>query len=203
MTLSFLPKKNALSWHIFIFLGWSEVSHLRTGSKHVGFLCLDERWSLCRKQQDTEAEKKNPVRPFRCPKLACRGSLQFWDTRLILFPRDMTWWCMNGCFIEFLTHSLFLTCRNHHSAHHVHNRHWCECLHAPGVLRQGSGRVHVGQLPLCVSVSHWVCSSELSHHSGRVEATQPEKKGTALPWGSAPFKMWLAWFLFLCCDKIP
>lgn len=56
----------------------------------LGFVCLDERWSLWLKE-------KNPVRPFRSPKLAGRGSLQLWDTRLILFslilfPRDIHWW---------------------------------------------------------------------------------------------------------------
>lgn len=82
---------------------------------------------------------------------------------------------------------LFSNGRNHHDAHHVHHHLWHECLHAPGVLHQGYGCVPVGQIPLCVSVSHWVCSCELPHHSGRMETIQEDKKGTALLWLSDPF----------------
>ena len=76
--------------------------------------------------------------------------------------------------------SLFLNGRNHHGADHVHDPLRGECLHAPGVLHQGCGCVPVGQLPLCLPVSHWVRSCELPHHSGRAETIQEDPEGTAL-----------------------
>lgn len=50
--------------------------------------------------------------------------------------------------------SLLSNGRNHDSADHVHHHLWHEPLHAPGVLHQGRGCVPVGQLPVCVPVSH-------------------------------------------------
>lgn len=74
----------------------------------------------------------------------------------------------------------FLSGRYNYSADNVDHHDRSKCLNASSVLHKGCGCVFMDQLPLCLPVSHRVCSSELSHHDWREKTTQKKGQGTTL-----------------------
>lgn len=69
--------------------------------------------------------------------------------------------------------------RHHHRTDNVHHHHRCVGLYATGVLRKSCRHLSMGELPVCLSVSHRVCCGQLFHHSGGDEEAE-ESKGQLL-----------------------
>lgn len=83
--------------------------------------------------------------------------------------------------------------RHHHSADHVHHHHWCECIHAPGVLYQGGGHLPLGQFRLCLLICVGVRRCQLPVHRPGPPRAQDEREGTI----SGLFLLHAVW----CCKK--
>lgn len=73
----------------------------------------------------------------------------------------------------------FSVFRHHHRTDNVHHHHRCVGLYATGVLRKSCRHLSMGELPVCLSVSHRVRCGQLFHHSGGDEEAE-ESKGQVL-----------------------
>lgn len=69
----------------------------------------------------------------------------------------------------------FSVSRHHHRTDNVHHHHWCVGLYATGVLRKSCRHLSMGELPVCLSVSHRVRCGQLFHHSGGDEEAEESK----------------------------
>lgn len=71
--------------------------------------------------------------------------------------------------------TVFSVSRHHHRTDNVHHHHWCVGLYATGVLRKSCRHLSMGELPVCLSVSHRVRCGQLFHHSGGDEEAEESK----------------------------